>query len=118
MKTLLQFFLLLIIVGCEQHDNPQIFGAWTSLAEPKNPTDIGDRILFQKPDSLKIYIIENGKVVDSIYGSFHFDENTSKLTTIYDTSEFNFEILELTNNSLHMKRIGTNIIQKLKRLSD
>ena len=61
-------------------------------------------------------MLDNGKVTDTIFGTFQVDKNNSQLTTKYENKEFRFEILELTSSSLQIQEKGTNIVQRYRRL--
>jgi hypothetical protein len=119
MKIIIQIFLLLLVVSCGEHNgNPEIYGAWQTVKEPKYSHGITDSVVFQAPDSLKIYYIQNEKVLESLFGKFYINKDRSQLVTEFDASKFQFDVIELTNSLLQTRQIGKHATIKYRRLSN
>lgn len=118
MKVLLKISLLpFLVISCGEHSiNSEIYGSWQSVIDPKFSSSVSDSLIFQKPDSLKIYYIQNAKVVESMFGTFHLNKDKSKLITELDTSKFQFDVIELTNTSLQTRQIGKKAVLKYRRV--
>ena len=119
MKISLQLFFLLLFFSCgKRNNNSEIYGSWQTIMEPKNYHGAKDSIVFEKPDSLKIYVIQNGKVVETTFGKFYITTDKSQLITEFDTNKFHFDLIEFMNNSIQARQVGKHAILKYRRLNN
>ena len=120
-RTMLKILLIVFIslfAFCGKPDQSTILGSWTLIIDSKAPNPgLSDSLVFERPDVLKLYFLQNGNPLDSMFGNFRLDSTNSLLTSKYDTSEAHFEIIELTNSSMQLRQQGTKIIQQYRRLA-
>ena len=114
--------LILLLVGLSMScktaiKTDDIYGSWKTIVNPKDQNSVlSDSVVFMRPNSLRIYTLSHGEIVDSIFATFHVNEKNMELTTKYGTTQFRFAIIELSNTSLVTKELGKNIMAKYKRL--
>ena len=117
MKILLIVFISLFAL-CGKPGQSTILGSWALITDSKFPNPgLSDSLVFERPDVVKVYFLQNGNPIDSMSGNFRLDSTNSLLTSKYDTRELNFEILELTNSSMQLRQQGTKTIQQYRRLA-
>lgn len=115
----LVFACFLSSMSCSQINNSgQLYGSWRTVSNPTSKrTSLKDSMVFEKPDILKIYNVWPGVTTDSIVGKFYTDSTSQYLTTQYDTLQFKFKIINLTENSLIIENLANRsrgIFQRLK----
>jgi hypothetical protein len=89
----------------------------TTVEDSKYPKNgIMNKTTFYENDSFVVEMYWNDKLQEHYSGKYKLDEGKKLLITKIDTSEFHSEVVELTNKSLVTKLVGTNTVNKFKRL--
>ena len=118
MKFYLVLILFFLFPACNKISESDLEGAWTLVESTPDESNITDSIVFRKPDTFRLYIFQDQRPVDSIFEKFHLNRRKSKLATLYGKMKYEFDIVKLTDSSLHMKEYNTNYIQQYRRLSN
>jgi hypothetical protein len=95
-----------------------LLGSWTTnYDKAKYPNNnISDKVTFFEGDSLRIEYLLDGKLQESHPGRYSLEEQKMILTTQYDTANFKFEVISLTNETMRVKQVGIKNVLVFKRL--
>jgi hypothetical protein len=117
--TILTFFTTLVLSCSNKVDQSQIAGSWQLLNVAESKENFTSKAIFDKQDNLKIIMLSDGMVVDSLIVKYSISANKKYLTTGTDSlGHFKFEILELNKESLITKNLMSNQIDKYSRITD
>jgi hypothetical protein len=96
-----------VILACKS-ESPRglLVGTWRL----KDIANAGDSIIetatFSKANSLLLKTTINGKIADTVNGSYELSVDNKYINTKIDTSTFRLEIIKLTKNFLELKTVG------------
>lgn len=117
--TILTFFTTLVLSCGNKVDQSEIAGSWQLLNVAESKEKFTSKAIFDKQDNLKIIMLSDGMVVDSLIVKYSISTNKKYLTTGTDSlGHFKFEILELNKVSLITKNLKSNQIDKYSRITD
>jgi hypothetical protein len=114
-------FLLLFIIACNKNQKNSIVGSWSTvedgLEDGKFENDsLSDSLVFDNNGILRIYYLENGQPIDSIFGKYSFNYNKQQLITKFKGQRFLSELVEMTDDRLIMRQEGKKSLVKFHRL--
>ena len=111
----------LVVVSCgDTNDETLLFGTWKlEYVKNRTPDSIVEIVSFRHPDTLYLETIINGTSQNQMFGKFKLSDQNRLLRTYYDShNSFEFEILNLTKNTLELKQSGQKLIQKYIRINN
>lgn len=119
---LLLAFILFGLFSCKAKEtretNADILGTWTIDQDESKYSKTGfvDRLTFYPDDSMKLEIYLDGKLSETVTGTYKHDKERNILFSTFDTTKVQAEIVVLTKEKLTLKDHERKVITYYKRL--